>query len=614
MAKAGTNRYRVDLRDMHFVLFEQFKIGEILGSPPFEHWDEATCRETLKQSVRFATEVLGPLNASGDREGCRLESGQVRAPAGFKEAWQELYHLGFKSVAVPADHGGQGGPYTLHAVIEEMLSGSNCSFSMYSGLTAGALDLVEAFATPEQKHRYFEKMLTGVWSGTMCLTEPHAGSDVGAASTRARRNGDGTYSIQGTKIFISAGDHDMTQNVVHMVLARVEGAAPGTKGLSLFIVPKLLVRPDGSLGERNDVSVGGLEHKIGLNGSATCVLNFGENGRCVGELIGSAENLGMSQMFRLMNTARIAVGIQGLGIASSAYLNALDYARERKQGSSIKNFKDPNAPRVPILEHADVRRMLLDMKSKVEGTRAVLCKLTMHMDRARALAGRDEEKAAYHRGQVDLLTPLLKAYSSEQAWTVCATALQVFGGAGVTRDHPVEQYARDAKVFTIYEGTTHIQAMDLVARKLGQAGGAPLMAFMGDVGAFVETHRSDPALGEAVKLLAQAQQAVGATARTYADWSQSGKLELVAATANRFLELMSELTVGWLLLEAAAIGEKAAAGLAAGHPDRAFYQGKKGAALFYARNALAGAPLKAQQIAAADRTAIDLPAEAFATV
>jgi hypothetical protein len=614
MAKANANRYRADLREMNFLLFEQFKLGELLGAPPFESWDEETCRETLKQSYRFATEVTGPLNASGDREGCRLENGQVKTPEGFKEAWQELYQLGFKSVPFPADHGGQSGPYTLHAMIEEMLSGSNCAFAMYAGLTAGALELVEAFATSGQKQRYFEKMLTGVWSGTMCLTEPQAGSDVGAASARARKNPDGTYAIQGTKIFISAGDHDLAANVVHMVLARIEGASPGTKGLSLFIVPKVRVNPDGSLGESNDVAVGGLEHKIGINGSATCVLNFGESGRCVGELIGTAEHVGMSQMFRLMNTARIAVGIQGLGIASSAYLNALDYARERKQGSSLRNFKDPSAPRVPIIEHADVRRMLLDMKAHVEGVRAMLCKLTMHMDRARALAGKDEEKATYHRGQVDLLTPLLKAYSSEQAWNVCATALQVLGGAGVTRDYPVEQYVRDVKVFTIYEGTSHIQAMDLVGRKLGQAGGAPLAAFMADIGAFVEAHRGHAVLGDSVRLLGQAQLAVGGTAKAYMAWSQSGKFELVPATANRFLEMMSELTVGWLLLEAAVVAEKAAQGLAGGHPDLGFYEGKRASAVYYARNALATAPLKAQQIAAEDRTALDMPAEAFATV
>lgn len=614
MAKANANRYRADLREMSFVLFEQFRLGELLGAAPFENWDEATCRQTLQQSYRFATEVTGPLNASGDREGCRLEGGQVRTPAGFREAWQELYQLGFKSLAVPAELGGQGGPYTVHALVEEMLSGSNCAFAMYPGLTAGALELVEAFGTPDQKKRYLEKMLSGAFAGTMCLTEPQAGSDVGAATTRARKNPDGTYSIEGTKIFISSGDHDLAENVVHMVLARIEGAAPGTRGLSLFIVPKHHVRADGSLGERNDVAVGGLEHKIGINGSATCVLNFGENGRCIGELIGTAEHLGMSQMFKLMNTARIAVGIQGLGIASSAYLNALDYARERKQGPSIKNFKDASAPRVPILEHADVRRMLLDMKSRVEGVRALLCKLTMHMDRVRALASKDDEKGVYHRGQVDLLTPLLKAYSSEQAWNVCAMALQILGGAGVTRDYPIEQYVRDVKVFTIYEGTTHIQAMDLVGRKLGQAGGAPLFAFMADVSAFVDANREDPALGDAVRSLGEAQQAVAVAAQAYLGWSQSGKLELVSVTANRFLEMMSELAVGWLLLDAAAVGAKAAAGLPAGHPDLAFYAGKRASALYYARNVLPTVSLKAQMIAGEDRSALDLAAEAFATV
>src|SRR5438477_2180914 len=323
----------------------------------------------------------------------------------------------------------------------------------------------------------------------MCLTEPHAGSDDGSASTIAKKRADGKYDIQGTKIFISGGDQDMTDNIIHMVLARTPDAPAGTKGLSLFIVPKNKLE-----GGSNDVTVGGIEHKMGIKASTTAVLVFGEAGNCVGELVGTQEQKGMSQMFHLMNYARIGVGIQGLALASSAYLNALDYAKDRKQGSSIKQWKDATAPRVPIIEHPDVRRMLLDMKSKTEGLRALAVKLTMHLDRARA----EPDKAEYHNGQVDLLVPLLKAYGSDQAFQICATAIQVYGGAGYLHDWPVEQYCRDSKVFSIYEGTNHIQAMDLVGRKLMQRGGANVQAFGKDVTAFVAAHKDHAVLGDAI--------------------------------------------------------------------------------------------------------------------
>ena len=348
----------------------------------------------------------------------------------------------------------------------------------------------------------------------MCLTEPQAGSDVGSAKTSASRNGDGSYSIRGTKIFISAGDHDLTTNIVHLVLARVEGAPSGTKGLTLFIVPNIRAHDDGTLLEPNDVQVAGIEHKMGINGSATCLLNFGDAGKCFGWPVGGDAKLnqGMPQMFRLMNSARIAVGIQGISVASSAFLNALEYAKERKQGSSMKHWKDPTAPRVSIIEHADVRRMLIDMKSRVEGVRALAVKLAHHTDCARALSDRDEAKAAYHQGQVDLLVPLVKAYGSDQGFRVCETAIQTYGGVGYTRDFPVEQYCRDAKIFSIYEGTDHIQAMDLVGRKLGQAGGANLRAFLADIGQFVRQTATHPTLGPAAKTLSFAQEALGASA------------------------------------------------------------------------------------------------------
>lgn len=605
------NRYKADLREFTFLLFEQFKLGELLGKDPYEGWGEEEVRTSLAECYRFSREVLGPLNVVGDIEGCKLKDGNVITPTGFKDAWKKLYEAGWKAISVPPELGGAGAPRSVQVLIEEMLSGSNTAFNMYPGLAYGAAEVIEHFGTPEQKKTYCQNMFTGQWGGTMCLTEPHAGTDVGSAKTTASRNPDGSYSIRGTKIFISGGDHDLADNVIHLVLARVDGAPPGTKGLTLFIVPK--VRVDGAT---NDVSVGALEHKMGINGSATCVLNFGDNGQCLGWPVGGEDkiNQGMPQMFKLMNAARISVGVQGVSVASSAYLNALEYAKERKQGSSITHWKDATAPRVPIIEHADVRRMLLHMKAHVEGVRALAIKLAHHQDQVQVYTGKDEAKTAYHQGQVDLLVPLVKAYGSDQGFRVCEMAIQTYGGAGYTRDYPVEQYCRDAKIFSIYEGTNHIQAMDLVGRKLGQAGGANLQAFLGDVQKFVATHSGHATLGAAVKKLGAAQEALAGTAMRLLMWFQSGQLALVPLSANRFCEMMSELTVAWLLLEGAVVAEEAKAKVAADHPDHAFYAGKTAAALYYARNVLPGVEHKAQLLADEDKSPLEISDAAFATV
>ncbi|HSQ65456.1 MAG TPA: acyl-CoA dehydrogenase, partial [Polyangiaceae bacterium] len=477
----------------------------------------------------------------------------------------------------------------------------------------GAAEVVEAFGTPEQKHLYCPRMFGGTWGGTMCLTEPQAGSDVGSARTSAKKNPDGSYSIQGTKLFISGGDHDLAENVIHLVLARVEGAPAGTKGLTLFIVPRVRTNPDGSLGETNDVAVGGIEHKMGINGSATCLLNFGENGKCLGWPVGGEASLnkGMPQMFMMMNGARIAVGVQGIAVASTAYLNALEYAKDRKQGASIAHWKDATAPRVSILEHADVRRMLLDMKSRVEGIRALAIKLTNHLDQATVAT--DDAQKAYHQGQVDLLVPLLKAYGSDQAFRVCETAIQTYGGVGYTRDYPAEQYCRDAKIFSIYEGTNHIQAMDLVGRKLGQAGGANLQSFLGDVAKFVAANKDHATLGNVVKLLGVAQEALAGSAMRLLMWFQTGHMDMVPLYANRFLEMMSELSVSWLLLEGAVIADaKLQAGVQ--EPDKSFYEGKIHAARYYAKTSLPHVELGARQMSDEDRSPLEIPDGAFATV
>jgi alkylation response protein AidB-like acyl-CoA dehydrogenase len=615
--QVAQNRYKADLREIRFLLFEQFKLGELLGAAPFAAWGKDEVTMVLDEAYKFACDVLGPLSAVGDREGCRIENGRVRTPTGFKGAWDRTAEAGWKMIAIDAEHEGQGAPHTVQVVVEEFLSGANTAFSMYPGLAYGAAEVIQLFGTPAQRELYMKRMFGGQWGGTMCLTEPHAGSDVGSSSTSAKKLADGRYSIKGTKIFISGGDHDLAENIIHLVLARVDGAPAGTKGLSLFLVPRVRTNEDGTLGQPNDVVVSSIEHKMGINGSSTCVLNFGDEDGCIGELLGTVENQGMSQMFRMMNGARISVGLQGVSVASSAYLNALEYAKDRKQGAPIEQWKDPTAPRVAIVEHADVRRMLIDMKSRVEGIRALVVKLARHQDTVRATEGKDDKMAAYHQGQVDLLVPLVKAYASDQAFRICETAIQVYGGAGYTKDYPVEQYCRDAKIFSIYEGTNHIQAMDLVGRKLGQNGGANLQAFLGDVAKFVAANESHPVLGAAVKELKTAQEALGGTAMRLLGWFQAGKMAMVPLAANRALSMMSEVAVGWLLLDGARIALDAQASLPAGEAgaqERAFYEGKKHAAIYFARTVLPNVKHDADILGREDTSALDIPLESFATV
>jgi len=610
----AVNRYKADLREFNFVLFEQLKLQELLGKAPFDGWGVEDVKLVLPEVLRFATEVSGPLNQVGDQEGCKLIDGAVKTPTGFPEAWKRLFEAGWATLSAEPEHGGQGAPETLAYAVTEILSGSNTSFQMYPGLTVGAAELIASFGTDEQKKLFVEKMLAGEFGGTMCLTEPHAGSDVGDATTSAKKLPDGTYSIKGTKIFISGGDHDLAGNIVHMVLARIEGAPKGTKGLSLFIVPKIWVEADGSLGEPNDVSVASIEHKMGIKGSSTCVLNFGDNDATRGYLCGTVEHQGIFQMFQLMNGARILVGFQGVAAASSAYLNALEYARERKQGSSIKALKDPNAPRVPIIEHADVRRMLLDMKSKVEGLRLLGLSLCSHRDRARVLAESDPDKATYHRGQVDLLVPLFKAYGTDQGFQIAATAIQTYGGAGFLQDHPAEQYARDAKIFSIYEGTNHIQALDLVGRKLRQQGGKPVLDFLGDIKRFLDAHAEHDKLKGSVEQLRLAHEAVGKLLTLLINWGGAGEVELTSLGANRVLESVAELAVGWLLLEGAEIAAARLGELTEENHDYAFYTGKIYAAQYYAYNVLPSIQSKVDILTHADRSALDIPEAAFATV
>ena len=603
------NRYRCDLRDIRFLLFEQFGLGELLGKTPYQDWAREDVDAILDGVYQWSCDVIGPLNAAGDRAGCRLENGRVVTPPGFKEAWKSLYQAGWRGLGVSPDHGGQGGPMAVALMASEMMSGANTAFNMYPGLAQGVGEVITAFGTPEQVATYSRKIVTGVFAGTMCLTEAQAGSDVGAAQTRATPIGGGKYRIDGTKIFISSGDHDLADNIIHLVLARTPDAPAGTKGLSLFIVPRDRLDGSGS----NDVITQSIEHKMGINGSATAVLRFGESGACVGELVGTEERRGMAQMFKMMNLARIGVGIQGLAVAGAAYLSALEYAGQRVQGPSIKAWKDPNAPKVPILQHPNIRRLLLDMKSRVEGIRGLIVKLALHLDRAAALraTGGDAALIEYHDGQVDLLVPVVKAYASDQGFQVTVNAIQVFGGAGYIKDHPVEQYCRDSKIFSIYEGTNHIQALDLVGRKLGQRGGANLQAFVADVRRVADSLREDPDLKTAVDRLIAAGDALGQSAMRFLGWFQQGKTELIGLYANRFLEMMAKTAVSSVLLEGALAAARAMPRLPEGHPDRAYYLGKGHAALHYAHLELPGVVDGARFMGEEMRHSLDIPDSGF---
>ena len=615
MALAPDSHYKADLRAIRFTLWDHLRADRLFALPRYGHLSREECDAVIDQAYRLATEVTGPLNARGDRTGCRLEGGRVITPPGFREAWAQLAEIGLMPFTIPVESGGFGGPAAVGVTLQELQSGANTAFQMYPGLTHGAADLLEHWALDEDRKRFLPPMLGLRFSGTMCLSEPHAGSDVGATRTRARHLEGNVYAITGTKCWISAGDHDLAENIVHLVLARIEGAPPGTKGLSLFIVPKIWVNDDGSLGEPNDVTTASIEHKLGIRASATAVLNFGEQGRCRGILVGGTPHEGMRQMFRMMNGARIAVGVQGIAVASTAYLNALAYARERQQGSSVKNFKDPGAPRVAILEHSDIRRLLLEMKAKVEGTRALAIKLALHADLARALAESDPGAAARHDGQVDLLTPVVKAYGSDQAFRIAEMAVQIYGGAGFVEDHPVEQYLRDAKIFSIYEGTNHIQALDLVARKLGARGGENFADFLKEIAGFVAEHSARPGLAGELKALGEAAGALQRGAGSLMEFFVSGKIDQVTLVASPFLEALAEVAVAHLLLEAAVLAETRLGRdeKTLSSEDVEFYRGKILAARYFVSYVLPQMHARVSAIVTGDRSPLDMPDGGFAS-
>ena len=455
----------VDSRDVRFVIFEMLDIDKLKGFARFAEFDRGMYDEILKLAEKIAVDQFYSTNAEGDKTGLKFNAatGEVTVPASFHKAFRTFMEAGFHNLSFPPEEGGMGMPVAISFACEEYFNAGNTSLAMYCSSITGTSHLIMNNGSEELKKMFLPKMIEGLWGGTMCLTEPGAGTDVGALKSKAVRQKDGTYLITGQKIFISNGEQDITENIIHPVLARIEGDPPGTKGISIFIVPKYLINPDGSLGARNDMICSGIEHKMGLKGNATSTLNFGDNGKCVGYLLGK-ERQGMKIMFQLMNEARIFTGIQAQSVSSAAYLHAVTYARNRLQGAHITQMLNENAPKVSIIEHPDVKRMLLYMKSTVEGMRMLTLYLAYNQDIL--LSATDAEELKEAKAIIEILTPIVKAGISDAAWLVTSEAIQVYGGYGYCQEYPVEQYARDSKVFSIYEGTNAIQSLDLQMRKI----------------------------------------------------------------------------------------------------------------------------------------------------
>lgn len=615
----------VNLRDQQFVLFEQIGIEKLFEKEQFADYSKDVVLMMQNEAEKMAVNVILPTYAEGDKEACHLDKdGQVRVPKCYHDAFKKYCAGGWVAPMKAPEFGGQGAPIVVYTACTELFSAANYAFLMYPGLTLGAGGLVEHYGTEELKNKYMYKLFAGEWGGTMCLTEPGAGSDVGALKTTAKRLPDGKFLISGTKCFISSGDHDLTPNIIHPVLARIEGDPAGTGGISIFIVPKYRVNEDGSLGERNDVKTGNVEHKMGIRGSATCTLNFGDEGKCIGELLGK-EREGMRIMFQLMNEARLEVGLQGLGHASAALEHAVQYAKERIQSTPVWEMKNPDAKAVPIIMHPDVRRDLLWMKAYVEGIRAMNYFAAYSLDMAKV--GATPEERAKYQGFAELLTPVCKAYSSDMACLVTSKAVDVYGGYGYCQEYPVEQYMRDVKIACLYEGTNGIQSLDLVGRKLGMNKGMNTMNMMGEIDATIKKVKSIDDLQKYGAKLEEAYNAAVDLTMTFAALGKSSSFLIPILNASSYLELFGDLLLGHFLFQGAAIAKEkldaifAAKGAdsigkkrALVHTDKdvAFYEGKIASAKFFAIEVLSSVKAKCEAIKIGDKTTIEMAIESFA--
>jgi alkylation response protein AidB-like acyl-CoA dehydrogenase len=591
--------YKAPLRDMRFVLEELLDVGQVAGLPGHEDATPDTIAAILAAGAVLCENELAPLNRPGDEEGCHFDGGAVRTPAGFKAAYRTFVAGGWTALAADPAFGGQGLPKVVGFVVEEMICSANLSFGTYPGLSGGAYQALSLHGSDEMKARYLPRLVDGSWSGTMCLTEPQCGTDLGLIRSRAEPAGDGSWRITGSKIFISAGEHDLTENILHLVLARLPDAPAGTRGISLFLVPKFLPDVDGRPGARNAVACTALEHKMGIRASATCAMSFDG---AVGWLVGRPHK-GMSAMFTMMNTARLGVGLQGLGIAEIAYQGALAYARERLQGRSPAGASAPDRPADPLIVHPDIRRMLLTMKAQIEPARALAYEIALEIDIADRHPEPERRQAA--EDLVALMTPIIKAAFTDLGFQAANLAVQVWGGHGYIRANGMEQLVRDARIAQIYEGANGIQALDLVGRKLGTGTGRLLRRFFHPLTAFIEAQASDPAMAEFTlplhKSLAKLQQATAWVAET-----GLRRPEAAAAAASDYLELFALVALAWMWARMARIALARQAG-----DDGAFYQAKLATARFFmARILPRHASLFASLMAGADPV-MALPEAAF---
>ena len=591
--------YKAPVRDLTFVLNEVLEIDRHSNQPGFAEVSSELVGQILEEGAKFADEVIAPLNRTGDLEGCKWDDGKVTGPTGWKEAYQQMVEAGWPSLTCDPEYGGQGLPAIVGMAFGQLTAAASPAFSMYPGLTHGCYEGLHANGSDEQKAMYLPKLASGEWGGTMNLTEPQCGTDLGLIRTKAVPNADGSYSITGQKIWISSGEHDFTDNIIHLVLARIEGAPAGIKGISLFVVPKFLVNEDGSLGERNGVQCAGLEHKMGIHGNATCVMAY-ENAK--GWLVGT-ENKGMAAMFVMMNQARLGTGLQGLAIGTAAYQAAAEFARERLQGRSLTGPKNPDGPADPIVVHPDVRRMLLEAKALVEGGQAFILWTALQADLQKS---DDEAAATKARDYMGLLTPVLKAYLTDRGFHAASLAMQVHGGSGYTEHFPASQYLRDARITMIYEGANGIQALDLVGRKLPANGGRAIMTWFGEIDAFVAENGDQAEIAPFVEGLAQAKAALqDGTMWLMQNGMQNPDNAGAASTDYLHIFGLTALAYMWALMAKAA-----QARIAAGDTDP-YYANKIATGRYFVERILPDAGAHLAKLKTGAEVLMALPAEAF---
>lgn len=610
-------------RDQDFVLYEMLGIDSLFNTEKFREFSRDTFDMTLDMAYRLGEKEVLPRLMEADREGARLEDGNVHVPRCYHDLQKIMAEGGWFTVAAPQDAGGQGMPYVIEVAVQENFL-FHMAFFMYSGGAVGASHLIYEYGTDEQKKKYMYKILECKNGGTMALTEPDAGSDVGALKTRAYRQSDGTYKIRGQKIFISGGDCDMFENIVHPILARIEGDPTGTAGISIFLVPKYLVNEDGTRGRRNDYSVTGIEHKMGLCGSATCSMSFGDNDNCYAELLGR-ERQGMKIMFNMMNEERINMGIQGLSTGSAAYHHALAYAKDRVQGKSIMNAMNPDAPSVTIISHADVRRMLMWMKSHVEALRAMVYLCAYSIDRKKTSSDDESKKWG---GIMEFMVPILKAYGTDTGFRITENAIQVYGGYGYCKDYPVEQFMRDMKIGSIYEGTNGIQSMDLVLRKLNQDGGANFKNLVSEMLGAASRYGIIPSLAGISGKFGSAVTVLTDTVEYFGNCMKEKKFMVPVINSYPFLTLAGNVISAWLLYWQAGIASEKLAAMAlkagfelsdrekmkamiADDSEAAFYNAKILTADFFINNVLPQALAIKDAIRTNDMSALKMSEEQF---